>query len=972
MGPFYRLFPANCAFLRRIPALIIIGLFLSGLFTTTSAANETECSEGFTTTIESVEIQDGCIVYDLLVEATGESKFALSHFVVAIPCGNISDASNSRGWKLEYPVNDPTTGFSGIKVDDIEGFGESGNETFRLTFTVCATDESCLEILTEQSLEVAYKAGTCITSETIPSALQPLSADYEVAHLDCSGDTNGSINVTVNGGVPPYQFEWSNGATTQNLENIPSGVYNLTITDAADSTITLSAQVNSPAPISITASQTNTGCGQSSGAIDLTVTGGTAPYTFQWNNGSVNEDLSDLPGGDYNVIVTDTNGCQQQKTFTIRETSSIEIDVVQTNIPCQESVTGSIETTISGGTEPYSLLWSTGDTIPNLTGLSEGTYFLWVTDAMGCTQSKQISVNREQLSAEIASTNTGCLEDNGSATITNINGTGPYDISWSTGDTTLTAENLPAGNHTVHITDTNGCQITEDVTIGREEGPQINVSAEWTGCTPDDSIKVNLNATDGQAPYAWMVNDQPSASEFYLSEAGDLVVTVTGNNGCTTTEAVTVSPAAPGPEFRLSVIDANCTNPEGAASVVLESATTLPVYWDGIQGSTYKSGLQPGSHEITVIDEEGCETTKTFSISEVIVPTTEILTTTTIVDCESNNNLLTASTTNAETIEWEFESADNSWFFTATSEDTATYTAGTGSAIAFIHATSSSGCLASDYILLECNGTSQPTDSINDGTDNELPNDGSPDDSNGDDGSEDENPDEDNGDDAVDTPCSGGCYEISAEPATSSGQDCLLYSYTITTDGSCRYDLSHLIIELPEGQIATNVFNSLYFPMEINATDPKSGIYGIKVDEITGFGQTNTEIEVSFEVCNASQQLEETRLAFKAGQCLDIVSFKHDNLQSASSDNKGEIYLKVYPNPSPSNVTFSFTVPGPTAVTIDLYDVAGNKVETVFDGEALENIRYEIPVQLNRSPERLFYYRMSAGDEQKSGKILRY
>lgn len=531
---------------------------------------------------------------------------------------------------------------------------------------------------------------------------------------------------------------------------------------------------------------------------------------------------------------------------------------------------------------------------------------------------------------------------------------------------------MTAGNHTVQITDANGCEISEEVNIGREEGPQINVSAEWTGCTADDSIYVSLNATDGQSPYEWTVNDMPSASEFYLSEAGDLVVTVTGSNGCANTEAVTVSPSTPGPEFRLSVIDASCTNPEGAASVVLENATTLPVYWDGIQGSTYKSGLQPGSHEVTVTDEDGCETTRTFSISEVIVPTAEILTTITTVDCESNNNQLTASATNAETIEWEFESADSSWFFTSTTEEAASYTSGTGSAIAFIHATSSSGCIASDYILLECSGASQPTDSIDDGTDNELPDDGSPDDSNGDDGSEDDNQDEDNGDDSVDTPCSGGCYEVSAEPVISNGQDCFAYSYTITSDGSCRYDLSHLIIELPEGQVASNVFNSMYFPMEINATDPKSGIYGIKVDEVKGFGETNTEMEVSFEVCHEPLQMEATRLAFKAGQCLDIISFEHDNDQTASSMDKGEIDLKVYPNPSPSKVTFSFTVPATTDVTIDLYDVAGNKVETVFDGEALQDINYEIPVQLNRSPEKLFYYNMQAGEEQKSGKILRY
>ncbi len=980
MGPFYRFFQVVSGFLKMIRGAVFSGLFLFTLPAMQAAFSQDDCEGGFTTTIESVKIEDQCIVFELIIEATGSSKFALSHFVASVPCGEISNAYNSEGWKMEYPVTDPTSGVTGIKVDDISGFGESGSETFRLSYTVCATDDVCLDLLTQQSFEVAYKAGQCISQEEIIIEHQPLDANLEVIHPTCYDANDGSIGITVDGGVPPYQFQWSNGATSQSIENLPKGTYSLTITDAADSTLELSTQVEAPTPLRTSANITDTECGRISGAIDLSIDGGTAPYTFLWNDGQTTEDLNQLAAGDYSVTITDNNGCRTQASYTVKETSSLKMEASQVNLQCHETGTGSINIEVSGGTAPYSYLWSTGDTTQNLANLDKGTYFIWVTDDMGCTQSHQIKIAKEQLQAEISSTNAGCLEDNGSATITSLNGSGPYNIVWQNGDTTLTADNLAPGTHTVNITDINGCQITEEVTISRDSGPQIHVLSAWTGCTPEDSIEVSLSASGGQEPYEWMVNEEFSEETFYLTEETEFLVTATDQNGCVTSKMVTVNPATAGPQFNLNVIDASCSNPEGAASVNFGGDGPYPVFWNGVQGSTYKSGLEPGPYEVKVVDANGCETTKTFTISEKIIPTAEIRTTETQVDCSNENNLLNAIVTNAETISWEFESADNAWFFTSSDSETATFTAGTDSAIAMITATSSSGCVASDYILLQCTKTSETTDSISDGTD-DTSDEGGTDDGETDDDSQDETigddneditDDEDNDYPINDEPCSTVCYEISTEPVISTGENCYQYSYTINTDGTCRFDLSHLIIELPDGFTAVNVSNSLNFPMEINSTDPKSGIYGIKVDEISGFNQFNNEITVSFGICN-NQLPQETRIAFKAGQCLDILEYNRPGSQiNETYDSQEKVSLKVYPNPSPSNVTFSFKVTQTEIVNIELFDIAGNKIETVFEGEALKNMEYKIPVQLNRSHERLFYYKLEAGKEIKSGKILKY
>ncbi|WP_291858292.1 SprB repeat-containing protein [Marinilabilia sp.] len=649
MAPFYRFFRSNPESLKLIPGVVLSGLLFFTSPTASAATRQEDCSDGFATTIESVQVEDQCVVLELLIEATGTSKFALSHFIAEVPCGEISAASNSEGWKMEYPVTDPTSGVTGIKVDDISGFGENGPETFRLTYTVCATDDTCLDMILQQSFEVAYKAGTCISKEVITPVNQPLSANLEATHLTCFGADNGNIVVTVNGGVPPYQFQWSNGDTSQNIENLPKGIYNLTITDAAENSLVLSTQMEEPSPIQASANVTKTECGQAAGAIDLSVNGGTGPYKFLWSEGQTTEDLNQLFAGNYSVTITDSNGCQKEVSYTVKETSSLQIEASQINLQCHETGSGSINIDVSGGTAPYSYLWSTGDTTKNLSNLDEGTYFIWVSDDMGCNQSRQIKVTKEQIQAEITSINAGCLEDNGSATITSLNGSEPYNIEWANGETGLTANNLAPGTHFVEITDSNGCQTTEEVTINRDNGPQIIVSSAWTGCSTEDSIEVSLTASGGQEPYKWLVSEEFSSETFYVTKETELLVTATDQNGCATSEMVTVSPNPAGPQINLNIIDASCTNPTGAASVIVQGEGPFPVFWDGIQGSTYKGGLEPGTHEVKVVDSNGCETIEAFSISEMVVPTVKILTTETEVDCNSPNNLLNATVTNAET-----------------------------------------------------------------------------------------------------------------------------------------------------------------------------------------------------------------------------------------------------------------------------------------------------------------------------------
>src|SRR5262249_49477611 len=134
-------------------------------------------------------------------------------------------------------------------------------------------------------------------------------------NVSCFGGTNGAINLTVNGGTSPYTYAWSNGATTQDISNLASGSYTVTVNDANGCINISTTIVDQPvAALNSTVSAVSAVLcfGGTSGSIDLSVGGGTSPYSYAWNNGSTSQDLSNISSGSYSVTVTDANGCTTQ------------------------------------------------------------------------------------------------------------------------------------------------------------------------------------------------------------------------------------------------------------------------------------------------------------------------------------------------------------------------------------------------------------------------------------------------------------------------------------------------------------------------------------------------------------------------------------------------------------------------------------------------------------------------------------
>jgi hypothetical protein len=152
-------------------------------------------------------------------------------------------------------------------------------------------------------------AGGCTQTLNGIVITEPAAIVLTETHVNanCNGASTGSIDLTVAGGTAPFTYAWSNGATTQDLTNITSRNYNVTVTDAGGCTQTLNGIViTEPAAIVLTETHVNANCnGASTGSIDLTVAGGTAPFTYAWSNGATTQDLTNIPAGTYNVTVTD-------------------------------------------------------------------------------------------------------------------------------------------------------------------------------------------------------------------------------------------------------------------------------------------------------------------------------------------------------------------------------------------------------------------------------------------------------------------------------------------------------------------------------------------------------------------------------------------------------------------------------------------------------------------------------------------
>jgi len=536
--------------------------------------------------------------------------------------------------------------------DDISCFGGNdgsidlvvgGASSYNVAWSNGAQTEDLTGLTAGIYLATVTTATGCVAqlSFTIVEPAQ-LVADVVVDDVNCFGGSDGSIDVTVSGGVAPYSFSWAGGLfTSEDLTGLPAGVYTGVISDANGCTLSADVTVGQPAQLVADVVVTDVSCfGGSDGAIDVTVSGGVAPYSFSWNDGAfTSEDLSGLMAGDYSGTITDANGCTLSATITVGQPAPLNVEVVETDVTCFGACDGSIDLTVSGGVAPYSFTWSNGEVSEDLAQLCAGSYTGTVTDANGCSVSATFDITEPaEILADASFGDVTCFGgSNGFIDLTTSGGTGALSFAWTMNGVAFSTEdslsNLMAGEYCLTITDSIGCFISGCFTIAEPAQLVADVVVTDVSCFGGSDGAIDVTVSGGVAPYTFSWGNEDLTGLI----AGVYVGTITDANGCTLTDTITIGQPA---ELMASasVTDITCHGTlDGAIDLTVMGGTAPYAFsWDNNASTEDIAGLAAGDYIVVVTDAHNCTWTDTFTVVEPAI--ISVLADVTDESCFDSNN----------------------------------------------------------------------------------------------------------------------------------------------------------------------------------------------------------------------------------------------------------------------------------------------------------------------------------------------
>ncbi len=463
-------------------------------------------------------------------------------------------------------------------------------------------------------------ANSCTISDNV-TINEPTAIVVSETHNDATcGNSDGSITASATGGAGSYTYAWSNGGSSATISGLNAGTYTVTVTDANACTNSLAISISNIGGPSLTMSSTDVTCnGGNDGSAAVSATGGTTPYSYSWSTGGTNDNISGLTANSYSVTVTDGNSCSATGNVTINEPSAITAIETITDVECNGGNDGEISLAVSGGTNPYTFVWSNSSTSNPLTGLQAGNYNVTVTDNNACTQTFANYMVNEPTAIIVAQTVTDatCYGGNDASVTLNVSGgTSPYTYAWSSGGNGATETGLSAGNYTVTVTDNHNCSTVENVTVG--EGAEIILTMNSTDASCGSSNgTADVSVTGGTSPYTYLWNTSETTDAISALAAGTYSVTVTDNNSCTANSSVNVNNVG-GPTLTVNTTDVSCYGGnDGTANVVATGGTTPYTYaWSSGGNTDTETGLSTGSYTVTVTDASTCSSTSVANINE--------------------------------------------------------------------------------------------------------------------------------------------------------------------------------------------------------------------------------------------------------------------------------------------------------------------------------------------------------------------
>lgn len=440
------------------------------------------------------------------------------------------------------------------------------------------------------------------------------------------GDSSGSILITVTSGHPPYQYLWSTGATTPGLQNIPSGLYTLTVTDSTGCTSTGYYFIADTLRTKTYKDSTHTTCGLNNGQAHVIPYGAVAPYTFSWQpSGQTSNPAINLPPGIHICTTADANGCLKVDTFHIDSSLAIINLISSANANCDSNNGKIFIVGVQNNIGFTTHLWSTGGGGTSRTGLAPGTYWVQTTDASGCVTVDTVVIGDDGKPhlGIVSYYPPPCYGDTtGSVTLTGFSGTAPYKYSLDGINFSSFAQinNISAGTYTIFLTDANSCLNDTVVTFLQPPPILVQANNDTVICFNDATAEININMNGGTPPLLHSLDggNYINTLQYNGLTQGNYWLVVKDSNQCLDSTLVIVA----GPPSPLEIIsdihDVPCfENYTGYIHLQLQGG------WQGYQyqWSTNHSGLSLDSLDefqtiFTVSDSLGCTLIENFEVKQ--------------------------------------------------------------------------------------------------------------------------------------------------------------------------------------------------------------------------------------------------------------------------------------------------------------------------------------------------------------------
>lgn len=403
---------------------------------------------------------------------------------------------------------------------------------------------------------------------------------------------------------------WSNGLLFDSILVSNPGVYKVTAWDEIGCVFTDSTSASKATPMVVTSTPAKATCGMSDGSVALSVVGSYPPHTYSWDNGATTQNLSNVSGNDYSVVVTDSLGCQNTQTVQVLGAFPV-VSGDFTYPTCNGDNNGTASASVMG-VKPYSYSWNAGGSPSSATNtnLTSGSYVVDVTDASGCVTKDTVVVKDPAVlvTNNVVVAPTACKLADASAEAQMSGGLAPYNFLWSDGQTSGKAVGLTEGVYDVTITDSLGCVVISKMRVSDPNTPTAIPNDQLLDCSYDTTtVKVNVLAGTGPFTYTWSYKNMKTSTISGVS-AGNYKLHLVDSKGCDHDTTVVIS--AP------TEVKVNFDNLVDSAGIAKATATTTggsPAYsWSWApSGETTERAvkLKNGVNKVTVVDAKGCSFT---------------------------------------------------------------------------------------------------------------------------------------------------------------------------------------------------------------------------------------------------------------------------------------------------------------------------------------------------------------------------